>query len=50
MLQRLMPYISESKEAAQMAENLYTAIFEGKSTKIDKKVFEKLMKELKKNR
>jgi hypothetical protein len=50
MLQRLMPYISESKEAAQMAENLYAAIFEGKSTKIDKKVFEKLMKELKKNR
>ncbi|BDY12564.1 BatD family protein [Hydrogenimonas cancrithermarum] len=50
MLQRLMPYISKSKEAAQMAENLYAAIFEGKSTKIEKKVFEKLMEELKRSR
>ncbi len=47
MLQRLMPYISESKEAAQMAENLYANLFEGKAVKIDKKRFEKLMADLK---
>ncbi|WP_456452983.1 BatD family protein [Hydrogenimonas sp.] len=46
MLQRLMPHISESKEAAQMAENLYAAMFEGKAVKVDKKAFERLMKEL----
>ncbi len=47
MLQRLMPYISESKDAAQMAENLYANLFEGKAVKIDKKRFEKLMADLK---
>ncbi|WP_300368568.1 BatD family protein [Hydrogenimonas sp.] len=49
MLQRLMPYISESKEAAQMAENIYAAIFEGKAVKVERKAFEKLMKELKRD-
>lgn len=46
MLQRLLPYISESNEAAQMAENLYANLFEGKAVKIDKKMFEKLMTDL----
>ncbi len=46
MLQHLLPYISESKEAAQMAENLYANIFEGKAVKIDKKMYEKLIRQL----
>ncbi len=46
MLQALMPYISESKEAAQMAENLYANLFEGRAVKIDRKVFEKLLRRL----
>ncbi|WP_201352559.1 BatD family protein [Hydrogenimonas urashimensis] len=50
MLQRLMPYISESKEAAQMAENLYASMFEGQSVKIDRREFAKLMERLKKAR
>ena len=48
MLQQLMPYISESKEAAQMAENLYASIFEGRVVKIDGKEYEKMMQRLKK--
>jgi hypothetical protein len=47
MLQRLMPHISESKEAAQMAENLYASLFEGKAVKVDKRAFEALMERLK---
>ena len=47
MLQRLMPHISRSREAAQMAENLYASIFEGKAVKVDKKAFEALMRRLK---
>ena len=46
MLQRLMPYIAESKEAAQMAENLYASIFEGKAVKVDRKAFERLIEKL----
>lgn len=46
MLQRLMPYISRSKEAAQMAENLYASIFEGRAVKIDGKEFDRLMERL----
>lgn len=46
MLQQLMPYISESKEAAQMAENLYANLFEGRALKVDKKRFLKLMEKL----
>jgi hypothetical protein len=47
MLQQLMPYISTSPEAAQMAENLYAAIYEGKAVKVEKKAFEALMRKLK---
>ena len=48
MLQRLMPHISSSIEAANMAENLYAALFEGKAIKVDKKAFAKLMEKLEK--
>jgi len=47
MLQALMPYISESKEAAQMAENLYASLQEGRSVHVDPKAFAKLMERLK---
>ena len=50
MLQKLMPYIAESKEAAQMAENLYASLFEGRSVRIDKRAFESLMERLEKDR
>ncbi|WP_456381205.1 BatD family protein [Hydrogenimonas sp.] len=50
MLQRLMPHISVSKEAAQMAENLYASIFEGRAVKIDRKEFFRLLEELRKKR
>ncbi|WP_457595872.1 BatD family protein [Hydrogenimonas sp.] len=46
MLQRLMPHISSSKEAARMAEALYGALYEGEASKVRKKEFEKLMKRL----
>ena len=46
MLQRLLPYISESKEAAQTAENLYANIFEGKAIKIDRGSYERLLEKL----
>jgi|GEM_PF-1093517 len=49
MLQQLMPHIAESREAAQMAENLYASLFEGKAVKVDKRVFAKLMETLKKS-
>ena len=48
MLQQLLPYVSESKEAAQMAENLYANIFEGRAVKIDKKMYKKLIDSLQK--
>jgi len=47
MLQQLMPHISTSPEAAQMAENLYAAIYEGKAVKVEKRAFEALMRKLK---
>ncbi|BBG66462.1 BatD [Hydrogenimonas sp.] len=46
MLQKLLPYISESKEAAQMAENIYANLFEGRAVRIDKKAFQSLMERL----
>ncbi len=46
MLQRILPYISESKEAAQMAENLYANLFEGKAVKVDRKAYERLIEKL----
>jgi len=49
MLQKLMPHIADSKEAAQMAENLYASLFEGKAVRVEKKAFEKLMETLKKS-
>ncbi|WP_456404914.1 BatD family protein [Hydrogenimonas sp.] len=49
MLQALMPYISESKEAAQMAENLYANLFEGRAVRIDRKMFEKLLERVRRS-
>ncbi|WP_353661966.1 BatD family protein [Hydrogenimonas sp. SS33] len=46
MLQALMPHIADSKEAAQMAENLYASIYEGRSLHVGKKEFAGLMKRL----
>ncbi len=46
MLQRLLPYISESKEAAQTAESLYANVFEGKAIKIDRSSYERLLEKL----
>ena len=50
MLQRLMPYIAESKEAAQMAENLYASIFEDRTVRIDKRAFRSLLERLERDR
>ncbi len=46
MLQQLLPYVSDSKEAAQMAENIYANLFEGRAVKMDRRKYEKLMKKL----
>ena len=50
MLQRLMPYIAESKEAAQMAENLYASLFEDRTVRIDKRAYRSLMERLESGR
>jgi hypothetical protein len=46
LLNRLIPYLSSSKEAQKVAEELYKQIYEGKKSKIRKKDVEELIKRL----
>ncbi|MRJ01938.1 MAG: hypothetical protein C6I05_00635 [Epsilonproteobacteria bacterium] len=46
LLKRILPYISESREAAQMAQALYEEIYEGKGRRVRKREVEELLKDL----
>ncbi len=46
LLNRLLPYLSGSKEARSMAEALYEEIYEGKKSRIRKKDVEELVRKL----
>ena len=46
LLNALLPYIAQSKEAASLAQALYEEIYEGKKHKISKKEVQRVLKDL----